>query len=448
MSTNEEREGMSSTSAQRIDPGRDTPGVLVGLVGYALSASFSIALAQITLGIGFLGLVWGWWRGKIAPGRNRERAVDHRPGKAHLGGAVRPRASLAEDSSRQRWPAIPFLPAYACLTVAGVLSLPFAIDQGRAWGEMTKFLMILVFLVGYAARLAGSQRRLVLGTLVGSGAVAALMTVTDHFTRFETVRRAQGFFSLPLTFGESQMLVLLVAVAWWAFGGATPRVRRRLLAAIGCLALGVAASFTRGVFIGLGIGLMTMFRYRWRLAFAALAATVLLMGAGLVMTRNLESRAAVLSLAGDQPDGLRNIRLRIWSVGLDILAAAPVFGVGMNNVKPHYQMRATPVEHARSWVYGHLHNSFLQYLAMTGLCGFFVFVWFCLDVGRFARRLPWRFADPEAAGWARAALPVWVAFLGSGLTENAYGDEEVAMLAFFLLGFLAAPARQSGEMAP
>lgn len=398
--------------------------MLTGLVGYALTAPFSISLAQITLGIAFLGLVREWWVGRAVGG---EEAAGECPAWV--------------DRLRR----LPFWPAYTCLTLAGVLSLPFAIDQARAWGETTKFLIILVFLVGYAAPLTRGQRRVVLGTLIGSGAVAALITVTDQFTRLEAKNRAQGFFSLPLTFGECQMLLLVVAVAWWAFGGATPRGRRRLLVAIGCLSLGVAASFTRGVFIGLGIGLVAMFRSRWRTALAAAAATVLLMGAGVMMTHHLASRAAVLSLAGDQPDGLCNIRLRIWSVGLDILAAAPVFGVGMNNVKPHYQARATPVEHAQSWVYGHLHNSFLQYLAMTGLCGYLAFVWFCLEVGRFARRLPQRFADAEAAGWARAALPVWVAFLGSGLTEYAYGDEEVAMLAFFLLGFLAAPAIEEGE---
>jgi hypothetical protein len=49
--------------------------------------------------------------------------------------------------------------------------------------------------------------------------------------------------------------------------------------------------------------LVTMFRSRWRTALAAAAATVLLMGAGAMMTHHLASRAAVLSLAGDQPDG-------------------------------------------------------------------------------------------------------------------------------------------------
>jgi O-antigen ligase len=122
-----------------------------------------------------------------------------------------------------------------------------------------------------------------------------------------------------------------------------------------------------------------------------------------------------------------------------------VFGVGMNNVKPHYLERVKSFDIARREVHGHLHSSFMQILAMTGILGFTMFSWFWLRLWQFLRLLGLRLTTPWLRGMAGGMEAVLAAFLVSGLTEYSFGDEEVAMLVFFLTGLVASPYLASAD---
>ncbi|HOY68994.1 MAG TPA: O-antigen ligase family protein [Candidatus Ozemobacteraceae bacterium] len=335
--------------------------------------------------------------------------------------------------------------AFACL-----LSLPQAADSTKAIGEMRKLLLILVFSTSFGAALSGGMRRIVTGCLIGAGALVAVAGPLKTLFLQGTWERTSGFFSLPLTFAECQMIFIIITLRWLMMPQESPRNRWLLGGALVMQMFGFFAAFTRGAVIGLVLGVLSMFRRSPRALVAVLCVTVLSIGGLAVLQRSMSNRQDAFDTSAATPDGLKNIRLRIWSIGLNILTKHPVFGVGMNNVKSHYRDRVTPAEREKNWIYGHLHNTFLQILTMTGMFGLVTFFWFWAAISKWCLMVAANDLPLWERGMADAAFPVIVAFLGSGLTEYSFGDEEVAMLAFFSIGLLTNAYRDfaRGKIAP
>ncbi len=397
---------MKTTSGQRI--------TFYGLIGYALTAGFSISLSQICLGIAFLALVWNLFRNS---------------------GAV-PRAGFEH--------------AYLGFALACLFSLPQAADSWKAIAEMRKLLIILVFSTSFGAVLSSGARRIVVGCLAGAGALVAVVGPLKTLLLHGTWERTAGFFSLPLTFAECQMIFIVITLRWLVIPQESARTRWFLGGALVMQVFGFFAAFTRGAVIGLVLGLLSMFRRSPRALVGVLCITMLSIGGLALLQRSMSNRQDAFDTSAASPDGLKNIRLRIWSIGLNILAEHPVFGVGMNNVKSHYRGRVTPAEHEKGWVYGHLHNTFLQILTMTGMFGLVTFFWFWAAISKWCLMVAASNLPLWERGMAEAAFPIIVAFLGSGLTEYSFGDEEVTMLAFFSIGLLTNAYRDfaTGKSAP
>ncbi|NLI74821.1 MAG: O-antigen ligase family protein [Candidatus Riflebacteria bacterium] len=400
----------STGAGDQPPPGRDWGEPLLhgGLYLYAAVCGFSISAGQISLGLAFFGLLR-----LLYTGRRRVKT------------------SFLD---------IPF----ACFAIAGLFSLTNAVEPARAAEEMKKFLIILVFWVVYWADLDRKTQWRCLAVLTGFGmlsAVSGLLKMVYLDEGWHQIR-AYGFFSLPITFGECQALLALTALAWLGAGDDRPLVRVAVLLAFHLLLAGILVSLTRGAWLGFGVGFLALVAtFPRRLLPIGLVIALACAGAALSAGR-FAARFGSFDLETNY------FRLRIWQVGYDIFSEFPVFGVGMNNVKPHYRVRATAKDWARNEVHGHLHNTFLQILAMTGLFGFTAFCWVLVSAWRFCRHVAERLAlSPWQAALARAGPAIFLGFLATGLTEYSFGDEEVAMLAFFLLGLAVSPYTPRNEEA-
>ena len=88
-------------------------------------------------------------------------------------------------------------------------------------------------------------------------------------------------------------------------------------------------------------------------------------------------------------------------------------------------------------IYGHLHNNWIHLLATTGTLGVLAFAWLTLQCGRLVHRAAAVRHDPELRA---LALGGWGSFWGfqvMGLFEWNFGDVEVTIALYFLLGVLA-----------
>jgi O-antigen ligase len=109
----------------------------------------------------------------------------------------------------------------------------------------------------------------------------------------------------------------------------------------------------------------------------------------------------------------------------------PWTGVGLGDLAPIYRDHA-PAEAER--IYGHLHSVWVHVLATMGLVGVAALAWLMIGFGRIVWRSAARPSDPELRGLALGAWGSFWAFQAMGLFEWNFGDVEVTIMLYWLLG--------------
>lgn len=185
--------------------------------------------------------------------------------------------------------------------------------------------------------------------------------------------RAAANFAHPTTLALFLLLTFPVAFALSVRGDSIPmRLAMGLCGTLGLV--GVLASQTRGSMIAAAVALLWLIS-RWpqfrRAAFAVLALLAVVVAVNFDSVTSsqpvtvLTSRLDTLSLESQGDD-----RLEIWATTPDIIASAPLLGVGQGNfpaVSPAYGLKdvgGLPFDHA--------HNLFLNISAELGVAGLLV----------------------------------------------------------------------------
>ena len=241
--------------------------------------------------------------------------------------------------------------------------------------------------------------------------------------------RVQGNFSTRLTFAGYFGTAALFLGGYAAFPGDGVSARRRsLLLIISALAvLAVILTFSRGVILACAVapvllGLMLGRKYRLPVL-AAIVALFLVV----VLVPGVSQRFAG-GTANDLNPEYEGSRLFIWNHTLDIIGEHPVLGVGPGNFAREYQSRLRPdIPSYRRLT--HAHNDPLNVAAKAGIPGAIIFelMWLAALI------LFWRgYCDntrPEAdRRICLAALMGSVVFWMASLIEAAFADEEVRQL--------------------
>ncbi len=247
--------------------------------------------------------------------------------------------------------------------------------------------------------------------------------------------RAAGFYGHYTTYAEALQLIaslalgLLIALRKW-------RTKSALLLIAALTGLSVAL-------------LLTVTRASW-LAFLLSASVIVLVGASRRTALILTACALPVILTGllvlqqkrnvsffDPKDDSINWRKTVQREGLQLLTSKPrhlLVGVGMDSILKHW----------REWGLfqngriprGHMHSTPLQLAVERGVPT--LIAWLIL-VGLYARML-WRgVRNRNTKGWIErgvmlGALGGLVGFFASGLVHYNFGDSEVAMIFYFIMG--------------
>lgn len=246
--------------------------------------------------------------------------------------------------------------------------------------------------------------------------------------------RVRGNFSHRLTFGN-----YYATAALFLFGLGIRRVeglsagRRQLFLAGSVLAMAVTLlSFSRGSIIALVVGLLVagiILGRKYLISMvgilALMAVVVALLLPGLV---DRFSGAMEKELSLEYEGG----RPFIWQKSLSIAREHPVFGVGPGNFETEYVARLRPdIPDYRKHV--HAHNDLINMVAVYGLPGFLFFaglwvVLFGYTHGGFRRRR----ALGDGDRFFIAATLGSVAFFTTSMFEATFADEEVRQLLMFV----------------
>jgi len=376
------------------------------LVLLALTATLSVAASQVFLGLGLVLLVYRWTRGESPAGTGLEG------------------------------PALAFtLWALAMIPLSGdpQQSLLFS----RRWYLLTA--------IWVAATLGGSRRwslwtlgGLTLGAVYVSiyGVIKALKIGGAHIEKSGQLAGRAGMFQGYMTGAGLLMMVGLVLLAAFLI------LRNRRLQIVAGVSLAVVLvclvmTMTRSAWLGFAAGsalVVGLCRGRWVLVLAAVGTVLIFFLPDVIQGR--------LMSAFDPANEANTQRVLMWETGWEWVAEHPITGVGDHDLKNLYREHHAGVEGVE--IQGHLHSNLVQFAAIWGIPGLVLAVIFLLAVVvQLGRR--WRFlkAMPNeghdlARIWCLGALGAWVGFMVAGLFEWNFGDAEVGLLLWFLVGMALA----------
>jgi O-antigen ligase len=247
--------------------------------------------------------------------------------------------------------------------------------------------------------------------------------------------RAAGFYGHYTTYAEALQLIASLALGLFI----ALRSKRGLRSALLLLAL-----------CGLGGALLlTVTRASW-LAFLLSAFVIVLAGASRRTAIVVAACALPVVLAGlfvlqrqrsvgfyDQKDQSITWRETVWREGFKLLKSKPrhlLIGVGMDSIKNHWREWGL-FDNGRLPI-GHMHSTPLQLAVERGipalLCWIAFIVVYALMLLRLARSK--QVADWIERGLVLGALGGLIGFVASGMVHYNFGDSEVVMIFYFILG--------------
>lgn len=279
------------------------------------------------------------------------------------------------------------------------------------------------FNVGIISRGEQVERPLTVTQLSPAG-----VTGSERNHRF----RASGLTRHYETFAE-----LLQMIAQLALGMALAHLRNHgankyfkvALAAVALLTMGLVFTAMRTVIVAFAIGasVVALRSLRGALKVVFTFALFFMLAFGAVVVWQTRDRNALL--LGDPSSSLR---WQVARVGLERIPIHPIFGHGMDAMKLHWNEWGFPGKDML-----HLHSTPLQLAFDRGLPMPAIWLWLMIAFWLFIARAEGNAAeqsDTHTYGVLLGTLGALTGFLASSLVNYNYGDAEVAMLFWFLMG--------------
>jgi hypothetical protein len=259
--------------------------------------------------------------------------------------------------------------------------------------------------------------------------------------------RASGWTRHYETFSETLQILaqLALGLALAHLQRGQKKSRRKfiylLLALTGLLVIGIALAAMRTTFVALGIGAAVIAlratRGRTRLLITTLI--VIVLGAGALSIWHTRTVGA-LTLE----DHSASLRWQVARVGLSRIMLHPVFGHGMDAVKNHWTEWGFP---GTDMI--HLHSTPLQIAFDRGLPALFLWLWLigtCWLMAARGEKLFRELEDADTHGLLLGATGAIAGFFASSLVNYNFGDAEVALVFWWLMGIVFALSKGEGEM--
>ena len=255
--------------------------------------------------------------------------------------------------------------------------------------------------------------------------------------------RASGFYGHYTTYAEA--LQLIASLAFGLFIALRRKLGREgilLLAALAGMGGALLLTVTRASWLALLVSafVIVLVGARSRRTVLILAACALpVVVAGLLVLRQQRSVGFI-----DARDQSISWRETVWREGFDLLRSKPrhlLVGVGMDSIKTHW--REWGLFDGGRLPVGHMHSTPLQLALERGVPA--LLAWLLL-VAVYARSLLGLARSPSVGGWVErgivlGALGGLAGFVASGVVHYNFGDSEVVMIFYLIMGLSLAVGR-------
>ena len=255
--------------------------------------------------------------------------------------------------------------------------------------------------------------------------------------------RASGWTRHYETFSETLQILaqLALGLALAHLRNHGPKLRFKLaIVASAILGLGIALTAMRTVLvafaIGAGVILLRAARGKTRVLATAALGLVLVFGAFFVWQTRAHDALAL-------QDSSSSLRLAVARVGATRILLHPVFGHGMDAVHKHWNEWGFPGDQMLG-----LHSTPLQLAFDRGLPALLVWLWlmlvFWLTTIRGEQHLR-ETGDTNSYGLLLGATGAIAGFFASSLVNYNFGDAEVALVFWWLMGIVVVVGRREPE---
>ncbi|CAN5317822.1 hypothetical protein BH10ACI2_BH10ACI2_24210 [soil metagenome] len=281
-------------------------------------------------------------------------------------------------------------------------------------------------------------------TLLGSEDNSAKLGIVE-WSRGRDVRAA-AFYGHYTTFAEALQLLLSLALGFLivAPGSIFSRNRLFLAVTVGVSCIALFLTLTRASWAGFAISAaaMVLIGTGRKTVLICVAIAIPLAAVGLFYLQQKRNVAFI-----DTSDNSTTWRMTVWQEGFDLLISNPrhlAVGVGMDSLKNHWQEWHLFDE--GKLPIGHMHSTPLQFALERGIPTLIAWIaWMLIYL-----RMLWRGFRRKNAQWQErgiflGAIGGTLGFLSSGLVHYNWGDSEVAMVFYIIMGLSLAALRTIEE---
>ncbi len=232
---------------------------------------------------------------------------------------------------------------------------------------------------------------------------------------------ARGFYSHSLTSGNIWAMILILSIfLFYKF----KNFRYFLLSVI--IFIGLIFTFRRGpiLYFLVVFFVMNVIFFKKKGIVLSLVA-IILIGSIFFMNQGLNKRVKMLLKAKNNPCSSTQIRLFLWKTSIKLVKKYPFFGVPKK-----FKEEVKKFTNLKCQQRGHPHNGFLTILVYYG---FFPFI---LSLFLFFKLIKFLTLKIKESEFALLGFFIVLIYLLESLTENNFGDSEVKMVFWFLLGII------------
>jgi O-antigen ligase len=352
------------------------------------------------------------------------------------------RVSLSEQGERGFFADHEYL-AWLLIAFFGwaVLTLLWAEQTHLGLTALSRYAPNLLLLpVAYTAVQGRRELKLVLVAIVLGAVVAAVFGIAQPPSSAVESTRATGTVGDPNELAAALLVGLALGAGFAVARGSSSAFRLGGLLAIPLCAAGIFLSASRGGLIALGAMLVVgaLAAGRWRVAIAILLVALTTVGAFyFTQVAPLPARERLLT-----PNGGSG-RSDLWKVGLRMVRAHPLGGVGVGNSEhaaANYVIRPGIIHYA-SLIFSSdpfpVHNTYLQVLAEMGVVGLLLFLAIIVACLGCALRAAHLAAEREDVTLEALARGVFLALVGA-LVADFFISVQYDKLLWLLLGLCPA----------
>jgi O-antigen ligase len=319
------------------------------------------------------------------------------------------------------------------LMLAGLMSIPLAIDPAIAWGEFTKTFVrgILIFIVIVNVVRTPGRLRMMLFLSIVTALILSLQAINDYRLGLNVVEgyraagRGTGLFGNTNDMALFLVTMLPVSAAFF-FGSKGALTKAIHGACIAMMLFGIVLSYSRGAFLGVVVAAVFFaLKFGRRSKFEIAALLIAGVGAMIVLAPSgYGDRLLSIFMPGLDPNGSAETRRGELFRSIIVAVRHPLLGIGMGNYQPNMSYNGLVT-----------HNSYTQVASEMGMVALFLYLTFIVTpIRKLAAVARQTFATKENSNFYYLALGLQASLLVF-LVSSFFLSVAYAWNIYYLVGY-------------